>query len=488
MQFVRIRVLFARFVPVAVAILVIGTTLLVAPKFLYAQTANTTATVSSNSAPSSDVAAKRAALQSQLDQLNTEIAQTQGTLDTLHGQHTSLQNQINILDAQIKKSQLQLQATKLEIQALQSNIVIHSNTIVSLSGKLSNEQQSLAQILRQTNEIDQSSLVEVALSSKDISNFFGDLDSFNAIQQELGSSYTQITNTRTTTIDEKSALEDQQSQAQKLAAEQSLEEQQIANSEAQKKTLLAQTKGQEATYQSIYNTQKQTIAQIQAELFALAGGSGQISLPTAIALAKTAGAATGVRPALILGILKQETNIGQNLGSTGSWTTEMSPTRDVPVFKVIMATLGLNPDTVKVSRAQGSGWGGAMGPSQFIPSTWACYGGFINTTTGSCGKGTDGTYSGPWQYSAAKDRIAKLAGHSSTPSNPYNNLDAFTATALLMADNGATAKTPAAERLAALRYYAGWGGATNPAYSFYGDGVMAYAAQFQSDIDTLGGS
>jgi membrane-bound lytic murein transglycosylase B len=474
------------FALLAVAI-ISGAAFIAAPRFLYAQTATASTASTDTSAASSDVAAKRAALQSQLDQLDTEIAQTQGTLDTLHGQHTSLQNQINILDAQIKKAQLQLQATQLEIKALKENIVIHSNTIVSLSGKLSNEQQSLAQIIRQTNEIDQSSLVEVALSSQDISSFFGDLDSFNAIQQELGSSYTQITTTVSATQTEKSALEDQQTQAQKLATEQTLEEQQIKSSEAAKQTLLTQTKGQEATYQSIYNIQKQTIAQIQAELFALAGGSGKISLPAAITLAKTAGANTGVDPALILGILKQETNIGQNVG-TANYLDAMNPTRDVPVFMTIMSTLGIDPNSVKVSAAPSYGWGGAMGPAQFIPSTWACYAGYVNTTTGVCGKGTDGTYAGPWKYNLAKDRIAKLAGHPGTPSNPWTNIDAFTAVGMLMSDNGAVAGNTNSEREAALRYFAGWGNADNPAYAFYGDDVMGFTAQFESDINTLAGS
>jgi hypothetical protein len=183
--------------------------------------------------------------------------------------------------------------------------------------------------------------------------------------------------------------------------------------------------------------------------------------------------------------LKQETNIGKNVG-TGNWKTDMHPTRDVPVFQVIAATLGLNPDTQAVSAAPSYGYGGAMGPGQFIPSTWACYGGYVNTTTGSCGRGTDGTYAGPWKYEASRDRIAKMAGHPSTPSNPWNNLDAFTATALYMADLGATSQTFTAERTAALRYFAG-GNYSNPAYAFYGDSVMGFAAQFQSDIQTLGG-
>lgn len=110
----------------------------------------------------------------------------------------------------------------------------------------------------------------------------------------------------------------------------------------------------------------------------------------------------------------------------------------------------------------------------------------MNTSTGGCGKNPDGTYAGPWEYNAGKDRIAKMAGHPNTPSNPWNNLDAFTATAIYMADLGAAAQTREAERTAALRYFAG-GNWSNPAYAFYGDGVMGFADQFQKDIDTLAG-
>jgi peptidoglycan hydrolase CwlO-like protein len=475
---------------ILVLVAVFGTALVVGPRFIYAQTAPATAAPATTDTSSSDVAAKRAALQAQLDQLNTQIAQTETTLGALNSQGDTIQDQINVLTAQIKKYQLQLQATQVQIQALQSNIVIQNNTITTLSGQLSNEQESLAQIIRQTNEIDNYSLVEVALSSQDVSSFFGDLDSFSAIQSELGSSYTQITTTRSSSENQKSALEDQQTQAQQLATEETLEEGQIKSSEAQQATLLAENKTQTAAVKTVYNSQKQSIAQIQAALFALAGGSGQISLPAAIALAKTAGADSGVDPAVILGILKQETNIGQNVG-TASYLDAMNPTRDIPVYLVIMQTLGIAPDAEKVSAAPSYGWGGAMGPAQFIPSTWACYAGYINTTTGACGKGTDGTYAGPWAYDASKDRIAKIAGHPNTPSDPWNNLDAFVAVGMLMSDNGATADTsqaatcPGADCEAALRYFAGWGNADNPAYAFYGDDVMSFVSGFRQDIATL---
>ena len=102
------------------------------------------------------------------------------------------------------------------------------------------------------------------------------------------------------------------------------------------------------------------------------------------------------------------------------------------------------------------GWGGAMGPAQFIPSTWVLY----------------------------KKRIADITGEN--PPNPWNARTATYATALLMRDNGADAGTRSAEKLAALRYLAGWGNASKKAYAFYGDDVIEFADDFQKQIDILG--
>jgi membrane-bound lytic murein transglycosylase B len=118
------------------------------------------------------------------------------------------------------------------------------------------------------------------------------------------------------------------------------------------------------------------------------------------------------------------------------------------------------------------GWGGAMGPSQFIPSTWAAYGGIVNTGSG-------------WVYNQASDAIRRI-NDGTGPANPWNNQDAFLATALLLRDNGANG-TFAGDRLAALRYYAGWGGASNPANAFYGDQVMNRKAKFVGQIRVLEG-
>ena len=133
----------------------------------------------------------------------------------------------------------------------------------------------------------------------------------------------------------------------------------------------------------------------------------------------------------------------------------MKGSRDVDPFMKITAELGLDPYSQVVSCPPGYGYGGAMGPSQFIPSTWILY----------------------------KDRLARITGQN--PPNPWTPRTAIFATALLMDDNGAGKGTRADERLAALRYFAGWGNANKPAYAFYGDSVMELADDMQELIDVL---
>lgn len=414
-------------------------------------------------------------LQNQLNDLENQIAVQQQLLDTAKNQSQTLQTQIDAFNAEIKRSQLQIKAINLAITQLSGDIGVRNQALSRLSAKLVAEKESLAQILRQTQVLDGYSVVSVALGSESVSGFFRDLDAFVSIKRALSDSFEQIEQTSLSTEAEKEKLTERLSEQQQLRQVAQVAKQSLEAQEAQKKQLLEQTKGIEANYQKIIAVTKKTAAQIRTELFALAGGGGQISLPTAITLANQAGAATGVRPAFILGILKQETNLGANVGqclltnipnkgdgkgkNTGTFIRGvMKGSRDVDPFISITSALGLDPFSMPVSCPQSTGYGGAMGPAQFIPSTWASY----------------------------QNRIAKLAGHMNSPANPWNNLDAFTAIALYMTDLGAAAQTPSAERTAALKYFAG-SYYRNPRFAPYGDNVMRFASEFQSEIDILRG-
>lgn len=457
-----------------------------APLAALAQTSPNTAAASGSAAAA--VSQRQQDLQNELDALESQIAGQQKLLDMAQNQHQTLQTQINAFNAEIKKTQLQIQAINLTITQLNGNIGQHEQTLTQLSAQLDAEKESLAQILRQTQVLDSYSVVSVALGSQNLSAFFSDLDAFASIKSSLADSFDHIQQTSSSTEAEKEALEARLAEQEQLRTVAQLAKQQVQAQEREKQQLLTQTKGVEANYQKLIASNQKTAAQIRSELFTLRD-SAAIPFGTALTYAQAAERATGTRAAVTLGVLKQETNLGENLG-TGTWRIDMAPSRDQPIFVYITQTLGLDPDKMPVSKKPSYGWGGAMGPGQFIPSTWVCYGGFVNTKTDTCsppsGAGTS-FWQGPWQYIATKDRVRKLLS-ASAPSDPWSAQVAIMATAMLMADNGAGTQTYAAERLAALRYFAGWTHAKNPAYAFYGDGVMEFAAQFQQDINQLAAS
>lgn len=401
------------------------------------------------------IANQQQALQAQLDQINKEIAQNQSELSGEQKQRTSLERDVAILDSQIQEAQLEIKRRDLTIAQLKNSITQKGIGIASLDSQVAAGEASVAQILRQTNVIDRAPL-SVRVLGGTLAEFFRELDDFGTVQKALDDSFTKMAVVRKDLAARKAGLEEEQQGESDLLQLQVAQRNSLKSTEKAKQDLVTAAKGQEAIYQQMIAGKQQSAAQIKAALFALNGANHSTSFGDIYNYAKEAGARVGVRPALILGILSEESNLGQNVG-TGNWRVDMNQTRDAPVFQQICAALGLNPDSQPVSKKPWYGYGGAMGPAQFIPSTWQLY----------------------------ADRIAAMAMQN--PPNPWDPRTATFATALLLQDNGADAQTPAAERLAALRYLAGWKNAGKSAYAFYGDDVTALAAKFQSQIDVLGG-
>jgi membrane-bound lytic murein transglycosylase B len=393
----------------------------------------------------------------------------------------SLERDINVIEGEISQAQLGIQARAIAIAQLSDQIGDKVVVLQILEDRLKKQQQSLADLVRKSAAIDDFSLVEVMLSKKSFSEFFTEVATYQAIKKSLNESMNALDDIQHDTYEQKNLLENKQESEAEMKRIQELEKKEIEQKEKNKSQILSVTKGQETEYKKLLQAQQKTASELRNALFNLLGGGGGISLPQAVEFAKYAQLKTGVSAALILGILEQETNLGSNLGSCIYNDIKidravMHPDRDQPIFLAIAGILGFDARTKQVScpLVRGgvrTGWGGAMGASQFIPSTWAVYGGIVNS-------------GGSWVYSESADAIRRING--GTPANPFNNRDAFMATALLLRDNGATG-TYASDRTAALRYYAGWGGANNPANAFYGDGVMNRKAKFEGQIRVLSG-
>jgi membrane-bound lytic murein transglycosylase B len=403
---------------------------------------------------SADTSAQQAQLQTELDQLNQQIAANQTKLSQEQQQRATLENQVAILNSQIQEAQLEIKQRNLTIQEVQDQIAQTQSGISSLDTKVSAGEASLAQIIRETAEINVTPLAIQVLNGS-LPQAFADISDFETLQQALGNSFTVMAAQKSDLSSREQSLETQNEQESALLQAQQAQEASLQGTETQKQNLVAATKGQESIYQQIIANQQQNAAQIEAALFALRDTSQSVSFGDIYNYAKEANAATGVPPAFIMGILSEESDLGQNVGNC-SYTTAMNPTRDIPVYLQLMQQLGLDPNSEKVSCKPSYGWGGAMGPAQFIPSTWQLY----------------------------QARIAKAAGQN--PPNPWDPRTATFATAIYMEDLGAGAGTASAERTAALKYFAG-GSYKNPAFAFYGNDVMCLTQKMQQQIDIING-
>ncbi len=421
-----------------------------------------------------EVAARRAELERNLAAIEAEIAEQQTLLEAKQRERVSLERDVAILTAKIEQAKLSIRARDLVIQRIAGEIRDKERTIGGLDEKLLREKQSLAQLIRKTNEIDGFTLAEIILGNENLSTLFEDLDRFDSIKAALRDSFVEIADTKAMTEAARDLLEEKQAEELELRRLQELQKRKIEEQEAERRRILAATRGVEEAYQRLILSKEKTAGEIRAELFALRG-TAAIPFGEALAHANAAAEKTGVRAAFLLGVIAEESNLGENVGqciltnephkgdgkgiNTGRYFRGvMKPDRDVDPFLRIAARLGINPYGQVVSCPPSYGYGGAMGPAQFIPSTWVLY----------------------------EERIAKATGQ--VPPNPWDPRTAFMAAAILLADNGAARGTPAAERLAALRYFAGWQNASRPAYAFYGEEVMELAAKYQRQIDILAGA
>ncbi|MDP2655462.1 MAG: lytic murein transglycosylase [bacterium] len=414
---------------------------------------------------------ERASLQRQYDELQKEIAVQQQIIKDTQAKKDTLQGDVTTLNAQIKAAQAKINAKNITIKQLSSQIAKKDVVIVQLSDRIARGKEALAGILRQTQMLDDYSVVSVALGAQDVSGFFSDLDAFTSIKTDLKNLFADIREAKEQTEIEKADLAKKQNQTADAKYEVEIQKKQITNNKTEKQQLLTITANQEAEYKKVLAERQAKAAAIRAALFPLRDASA-ITFENALAYAKDAQTKTGVRPALILAVLTQESNLGKNVGqcyltndSTGSgvgkntgntFTKVMNPTRDVPPFLALSYQLGFDPHRQVVSCpiASAGGWGGAMGPAQFIPSTWALY----------------------------ATRVA--SAHGLSVANPWDPRDAITAMSIYLEGLGAGAGGYTAEHRAAAKYYAGGAWATSAGRG-YANNVLALAESIQSNIDFL---
>ena len=432
--------------------------------------------------PNSD----KATLELALQECEKQIQETEKVLQKQQVDRTNTEYEILVIDHEINKALLRIKSSDSIIGNLQSEISTKEEELDTLTDDLENHQALLGGVLRRINEVEQKGLTSFLLSGTTISSFFTFLNEYRSISDTLEDHTRDINNlinhieVNVTELGEKKTAQGLIRQQQQADANQ------VKGQRVRKNRVLEHQISLENETKDQISIYEQRSSEIRNRLFDLRG-TGAIPFEEALQYAKQAERVTGVRPAFLLGLIKNESDLGKNVG-TGSYLVDMHATRDRPIFPYIAKALGVSdPSKLPVSAKPGYGYGGAMGPAQFIPSTWVCYGGFVNVRTNSCaysGKGSrEDFYKGPWRYEEKKDLVRQKA-RNHRPSNPWNPRDAFFASSLYLSRLGAARD----ECNAAASYFAGSGWRRGPyprQARNYCAAVLSNARLFQRDIDYL---
>ncbi len=396
-----------------------------------------------------------AAINKQIDEYQAELTKTQGEKDTLKNKISQLKTQANKLTAQIK-------ATNLELDRLDDRI---SDTVTSIDQtqvELDSNKQSLGDLIEVYYENSRKSMIEILLANDQISDYFISINALSALQDRIQEKIEVIMDLKVTLENQQQVLEKDEDETQGLLKIQLAQKQQLEGTKSEQESLLKVTQNKETAYQKLLVEKRARAAEIKNRIYDLLGVKSQVNFGEALAIATSISGRISIRPAFLLAVLTQESNLGSNVGTCNrpgdppekSWKVQMKPSRDQVPFAEITKSLGLDPNTTPISCAINdpkhglvagqNSWGGAMGPAQFIPSTWMGY----------------------------LSKIQAAVGHYP---NPWDIRDAMTAAALKLSTDGASAKTTSAECTAAKRYFGG-------NYQFYCDSVLRIATGYEQDI------
>jgi peptidoglycan hydrolase CwlO-like protein len=407
----------------------------------------------------------------QIEELQRQIDEYQSQIDQTHTKSKTLENEINKLNAKIGQIGLEIKSLAVSIDRTDLEIDTTSSKISEAEAKIQKYRDALAEFLKLTYESDNKNLAEIVLNHSTLSDFFNDLNSVQNTQDNIKLTIDQIKNLKVDLDGRKEELEDKRGELEKLKSLQELEKKSLDSGKSEKNKILKDTKGQESKYQELVKKTQADISALKDQIQYLQQAG--VSVEDAVKYGQLVANRVGIRPAFLLGLLEVESRLGKNVGS-GNWSDDMylcylrladiATTNDRKIyyrkraedeknaFFSVINKLGLDPGSVKVSKEPSYGCGGAMGPAQFIPTTWLGY----------------------------EAQVMKLTGKSVV--SPWNIEDAFTASAIKLAKGGATSKERVGEVAAAKAYISGNSQCTSSTCTGYANSVLRKADEIEPNL------
>ena len=201
-------------------------------------------------------------LEEEIKQYQKSVEQTSATARTLQGAVNKINQEIKNLNYQLSLTKTKISKTEFEIQGLDSEIQKTLDNITK-------QQVLLAEALRQLDELERQTLVEIFLQYSSLAQFFDVIEKNKTLESTIKQSHDALRFLRTDLETQKNGAERVRQKflglTEQLADQRSLEEEEQRN----KTNLLKTTKNKEAQYQKLLREREQQRDAIEREIEAI---------------------------------------------------------------------------------------------------------------------------------------------------------------------------------------------------------------------------
>ena len=390
-------------------------------------------------------------LENEFGKLLEDIEKYEQQILILQKETKTLTNETKLLDSEIQQANLQIKALDYQISSLTSEIEKENTRLSENSSEIAQRKLVIEELLAEEYVNNQNSQIGKLLATQNLSDFSQDLNYQLSLRANIENQLKEIEKIKQILNSQNEELKNKKSDLEILLSLKQEQARILALKKEEKDKLLAITQGMESKYQELLNQSQKTVEELKSQIFSLRSGE-ELTFEQALEYAKYANEKTGVRTSLILAVLDKESNFGKNNGKC-NYQEARNP-KEIPYLMQITEELNTDPNLVPVSCPilSDGNYGGAIGPAQFLPSTWLEY----------------------------RDLIEEITGKVPSPWNPQ---DAFLAAALYLKNNGADSRNYNDEKIAAAKYYGG--GKWNYYFYSYGNRVMELAAFYEEQINNL---
>ncbi|TSD02510.1 MAG: peptidase M23 [Parcubacteria group bacterium Athens0714_24] len=185
----------------------------------------------------------------QIDSIQAEINKLQEQINQNSSLANTLKNQISQLNLQKQKLQKDISLTQKKIDTAKLNIQELGLQILQKEQDIQKKLLVISEAIKNINDTDKTSVVEIVLAQQNFSDFFNDIDKMDNFQKEINANLAELKDLKISLEDEKQSQEKEKKNLEQYKSKLSDQNKLVDINKKSKNQLLTETKNQQTNYQ-----------------------------------------------------------------------------------------------------------------------------------------------------------------------------------------------------------------------------------------------